>query len=112
MDKLFLGIKSHVVCIDKSSGHELWRSKLKTSTITNVYYENDMVFAYAGGHLFCVNAYDGSIKWENTLKGLGYSTCIIASEHQNNAVISAQVAAQQVAASTATVTHSAGNGDG
>lgn len=78
-----------------------------------MYYENDMVFAYAGGHLFGINAYDGSIKWENELKGFGYGTCIIASEHQNNAVINAQVAAQQAAATTANTAVQANNhGDG
>lgn len=112
MDKLFLGIKSHVVCIHKRTGQELWRTKLRTSSITNVYYENDFVYAYAGGHLFCINVYDGSIVWENQLKGLGYSTCIIASEQQSSAVVSAQVSAQQAAASTTTVAHSGGQSDG
>lgn len=66
-----------------------------------MYYENECVFAYSGGHLFSLNAADGAINWENPLKGFGYSTCIIASEHQNTAVISSQIATQQaVAAST------------
>ncbi|RMA80970.1 PQQ-binding-like beta-propeller repeat protein [Umboniibacter marinipuniceus] len=102
MNKLFLGIKSHVVCLDKRDGKELWRTKLKTSTVTNVYYENDQVFAYAGGHLFCLSTLDGKIVWTNTLKGLGFSTCIIASEQQSTSVITSQVAAQQ-AATAATV---------
>lgn len=105
MDKLFLGIKSHVVCISKKNGEKIWQKKLKSSTITNVYFEEDKVFAYSGGHLFCLAAADGNIVWENTLKGFGYGTCIIASEQQNSAVIASQIAAQQsVAASTAAVT--------
>ena len=101
MEKLFLGINNHVVCLDKKTGDQVWKTKLKSSSITNVYYENGCVFAYSGGHLFSLNATDGAINWENPLKGFGYSTCIIASEHQNTAVISSQIATQQaVAAST------------
>lgn len=44
MNKLFLGIKSHVVCINKKDGEQLWATKLKSSTITNVYYEDEKVF--------------------------------------------------------------------
>ncbi len=100
MEKLFLGISNHVVCLNKKTGEQLWKTKLKSSTITNVYYEDGNIFAYSGGHLFCLQASDGSIVWENPLKGFGYSTCIIASEHQNAAVISSQIATQQAVAST------------
>ena len=108
MDKLFLGISNHVVCLNKKNGKLLWKTKLKSSSITNVYYENENVFAYSGGHLFCLAAADGAIIWENTLKGFGYGTCIIASEHQNASVISSQIATQQaVAASTIAATTAA-----
>ncbi|WP_394202134.1 PQQ-binding-like beta-propeller repeat protein [Shewanella waksmanii] len=107
MDKLFLGISSHVVSLSKTTGEELWKTKLKTSTVTNVYCENEHVFAYAGGHLFSLNATDGSIIWENTLKGLGYGTCIIASQHQNSALIAEQVATQQALAATTVATSAA-----
>jgi outer membrane protein assembly factor BamB len=103
MDKLFLGIHSHVVCVSKKTGEKLWSTKIKSSTITNVYFEDDFVYAYSGGYLFCLKASDGEIVWENTLKGFGYGTCIIASEHNSSAQIASQIAAQQasVAASMA-----------
>jgi len=107
MEKLFLGISNHVVCLSKGSGEQLWTTKLKSSTITNVYYEANNVFAYSGGHLFCLKASDGSIVWENPLKGFGYGTCIIASEHQNTAVITSQIAAQQAIAVTTVAATSA-----
>lgn len=103
MEKLFLGISNHVVCLNKKNGTEIWKTKLRSSTITNVYFESDRVFAYSGGHLFCLNANDGAIIWQNQLKGLGYGTCIIASEHQNSAVIANQIAAQQTGAAASTV---------
>jgi len=101
MEQLFLGISNHVVSLNKKTGEQIWKTKLKTSSITNVYYEDGSIFAYSGGHLFCLKASDGDILWENPLKGFGYSTCIIASEQQNSAVISSQISTQQsVAAST------------
>ncbi|WP_260680345.1 hypothetical protein [Thalassotalea sp. PS06] len=36
MEKLFLGISGHVVCLNKNQGEELWKTKIKSSTITNV----------------------------------------------------------------------------
>lgn len=108
MNKLFLGIKNHVVCLNKTNGDEIWRTKLKSSTITNVYYDDGQVFAYSGGHFFCLKVNDGTIIWENPLKGLGYSTCIIASENQSASIIANQIATQQAAAaSTVAVTGAA-----
>lgn len=98
MEKLFLGISGCVVCLDKKTGQELWKTKLKRSEITNVYYESDFIYAYSGGHLFCLNASAGEIQWENQLNGLGYGSCIIASEHQSSTVISSQIATQQTSA--------------
>lgn len=109
MDKLFLGIQSHVVCISKKTGDQVWKTKLKSASITNVYFENDFIYAYSGGHLFCLKAKSGEVVWENSLKGFGYGTCIIASENDNSALIASQVATQQasVAASIAVTTTAA-----
>lgn len=104
MRKIYLGVGGYVVCLDKSNGKEVWRTKLKTSTIVNVYSDGDKVFAHAGGHFFCLRAKDGNILWKNPLSGLGYGSCIIASEHQNASVVATQNATQQAAiASTAAV---------
>tara|TARA_Y100001970_G_C13875996_1_gene671449 strand:- start:310 stop:663 length:354 start_codon:yes stop_codon:yes gene_type:complete len=104
MEKLFLGIKGHVVCLDKVTGKKLWETKLKsTSGVTNLLFEDKHVFAYAGGHLFCVNAENGRIKWENKLDGYGYGACIIASENQNASLIADQLQAQQSSAATASI---------
>lgn len=110
MDKLFLGIKNHVVCISKKTGEELWKTKIKSSSIANVYYEDKHIYAYSGGHLYCLQAKDGVIVWENPLKGFGYGHCIIASESQNSALITSQIAAQQANAIAASVAVSASAG--
>jgi hypothetical protein len=80
MDVIFLGIKSHAVCINKTTGDELWRTKLGTNwgSVTNVQLEGDTVIAYSNGVLYALSAASGNIKWKNKLKGLGHSYCIIA----------------------------------
>ena len=110
MEYLYLGINSHVVCIKKSNGKELWRTKIKRSTITNVLFDQGKVFAYSGGHLFSLDAKSGEIEWENELSGLGYGMCIIASENQSTSVMAEQAAAQQAAiAATTTVAATSSN---
>lgn len=117
MEKLYLGIKGYVVCLDKETGSKQWETKLKsTSGVTNLLLEDDKVFAYSGGHLFCLRAKDGKKLWKNKLDGLGYGPCIIASENQNDSLIASQVQAQQnSAAATAAIaataaSNSAANG--
>ena len=84
MEKIFLGIKGHVVCINKSHGEELWRAKLKIDwgKPTIVVYSDDL-FAYLGGVLYCLSPETGEIKWENKLKGLGSGSCVIAIKGKN-----------------------------
>jgi len=80
MKKLFIGIKGHVVCLDKKTGNELWRTKIRSSAITNVIFDGDALYAYCNGHLFSLDPNTGDQLWENQLNGLGYGYCIIASE--------------------------------
>ena len=50
MEKLFLGIKGQLVCLDKASGNKLWATKLKsTSGVTNLLFEDDKVFRFKDG---------------------------------------------------------------
>lgn len=82
MEKLFLGIKGYVVCLDKVIGKKLWEIKLKLIFgVINLLFEDNYVFVYVGGYLFCVNVENGRIKWENKLDGYGYGVCIIVSEN-------------------------------
>jgi len=114
MKRLFIGIQGKAVCLDKATGDILWSSKLKSSSaVTNVYYEDNQIFAYSGGHLFCLNADSGEIIWENGLSGFGFGACIIASENQNStAAISNQVASQQAAASSTIIATSSSSSSG
>ena len=70
-DTLFIGVGGHVVAIDRSTGQELWRTKVKASSITTVSAAGDRIFAGAQGELCCLDAATGSILWRNKLRGLG-----------------------------------------
>ena len=99
MEKLFIGIKGHVICLDKETGQSIWTTKLKTlSNVTNVHFEGNALFAYAKGHLYCLDPDDGSVKWTNPLNGFGNGPCIIASENRASAAAIAHAEQQQNAA--------------
>ncbi|QOL24566.1 PQQ-binding-like beta-propeller repeat protein [Thalassotalea sp. LPB0316] len=110
MSQLYLGISGHVVCIEKQTGKELWKTKLKSSQLTNVCYEDGFVYAYSAGHLFCVNANNGDLEWTNKLPGLGYGYCIIATESQNDVVANATATAQSAATAAGGAGAAAGAG--
>ena len=113
MKKLFLGIKGHVLCVDQATGREEWRTKLRSSTITNVVCVGELLHAYAKGHLFALDPKTGDVLWENSLNGLGYGFCIIASEGDSGYVQSAgAVQAQQAAASAAVIGVTAASANG
>lgn len=81
VNELFIGIKGHAVCLDKETGNEIWPTKLRCMvSVTNIYYDNKYVCSCANGHLFCLGAKTGRIKWKNPLAGLGHNHCIIAYE--------------------------------
>ena len=105
-DNLILGMKGHVICVNKNTGKERWRTKLRSADLTNIYCEADKVYAYANGHLYCLSVNNGKVEWQNDLKGLGYGACIIAGQQNANLVtdhINQQVNAAAVAASAGVV---------
>ena len=99
-NRLYLGIKGHVVCVRKEDGKELWRTHLKGSGFTNVVVEPDGLFAYTRGVLYALDADSGNIRWSNELPRLGFDTCIIASANQTPVAVAAIKAAQAQAAAT------------
>lgn len=97
MSNIYLGMAGQIICLDRNSGDEIWRTKLKSSSsLTNLIQNHDRIIAYAGGHIFCLDANSGDILWENELKGLGYGYCMIAGAQQSSG--DAQAQAHQTAA--------------
>lgn len=104
-DWLYIGIKGSVLCLAKRNGKEIWRTNLRSSVLVNVVVDGDLVYAYARGHLYGLDANTGDLIWENPLPGLGYGHCIIATKDSQTAVI----AAQQIQAATAAASTAAGS---
>lgn len=69
--QLVIGVGGYAVCLDSATGTEMWRTKLKATSIVTVSVSGNRVFAGAGGELFCLDPGSGNLLWRNKLKGLG-----------------------------------------
>jgi len=103
---LFIGIGGHVVAIRPSDGQEIWRQKVKSAAFMTVLAAGDVVFAGAGGELFCLDGTGGQIRWHNRLKGLGTNLISFAGASSVETA-AAMAAAAAVAAATAATAASA-----
>lgn len=77
-DMLYIGIGGHAVALDRATGTEVWRTKLKGSEFVNVAVDGNDVFASARGQVFCLDAATGTVRWQNELTGLGWGLVSIA----------------------------------
>jgi outer membrane protein assembly factor BamB len=93
---IIIGVGGHAVCINGSTGEELWRTKLKGSSFVTVQHEGDRVLVGASGELFCLDARTGSLIWHNKLKGLGLG--VVAFTGSSASVAHAALQAQAAAA--------------
>jgi len=100
---LFIGIAGSVLALDRSTGTELWRRRLKgTASFTTVLLEDGMLFAGTGGELYRLDPATGEVLWHNRLKGLGIGLVAFASGPSVAAAVAAQQAAEAAAAAAAT----------
>ena len=100
---LYIGIGSHVVALQATSGEEIWRTKIKSSSFVTVCVIDGLVFAGAGGELFCLNASSGEIIWTNKLKGLGHGLIAFAGSDASAAGSIQAMQATQAASAAAVV---------
>jgi outer membrane protein assembly factor BamB len=97
-DIVVVGLGGYAVALDRATGSEVWRTKLKGGDFVNVAVDGGDVFAGTKGRLFCLDASTGTIRWENELKGLGWGIVSIAG---GNATGSAESIRRQRAAAAA-----------
>lgn len=69
---VFLGIGGHAVALDRATGTELWRRKLKMSQFTTVLFDGRSLLAATGGEVFCLDPSTGEVLWHNKLPRLGH----------------------------------------
>ena len=101
---LFIGISGSVLAIDRATGQEIWRAKLKGSDFVNVALEDGALYAATHGELFCLDPTTGQVRWHNQLKGLGFGLISMAPSQDEQAVLmkrKRQQEAQAAAAGTA-----------
>ncbi|HEV7239012.1 MAG TPA: PQQ-binding-like beta-propeller repeat protein [Thermoanaerobaculia bacterium] len=95
---LYIGLGGHVLAIDRATGAEIWRCKLRSSSFVTIAVEPDAIYAGANGELFCIDPATGSIRWHNKLKGLGIS--VVAFSGGGTTSAAAAIRAAQAAAAT------------
>ncbi len=76
---LFVGIHNSVVALDTRDGNELWRVKLGGSSLVNVFWDGEQLFATTKGEVFQLDHKTGQVVWVNKMKGLGTGFVTLAS---------------------------------
>ena len=77
---LYVGIKGSVVAVDRATGAERWRAKLKGMGFVSLHRDDQYLYAATGGELFCLNPGTGAVAWHNKLKGMGYGLVTMLSD--------------------------------
>ena len=63
---LFIGIGGRVLALDRRTGAEIWRTKVKGATSTVILHrDGDQLYASASGELFCLDPATGEITFAN-----------------------------------------------
>ena len=76
-DLLFVGIKGSVVALDRSSGRQVWSTRLG-GTFVNVIVDSEKVVAASRGEIFCLDPLTGRQLWHNPLRGYGIGLVTMA----------------------------------
>jgi outer membrane protein assembly factor BamB len=66
------GIKGHVIALDRATGSERWRTKLRGADFVNLASDGTFIFAGTSGEVFCLDPDTGALLWHNPMKGLGF----------------------------------------
>jgi outer membrane protein assembly factor BamB len=82
---LYVGIKGHVIALDRTTGAELWRTKLsgvraRVTDFVYVHQDQDQLYAAYNGEIFCLDPKGGTVLWHNQLRGLGTGLASLLAE--------------------------------
>ena len=84
--QIFIGGRGTVLAIDRTSGQEVWRSRLKGRDFVNVVLNGGDLYAATRGELYCLDVAAGNVRWHVPLKGLGGGLVTIAGNQQTVAL--------------------------
>ena len=82
---LHVGIKGHVLALDRATGAELWRTKLegvrmRAHDFVHLHRDADALYASYNGEVFCLDPATGTVRWKNDLRGLGTGVTSLLSD--------------------------------
>ncbi len=97
---IFIGIKGSALALDRATGQEVWRTKLKGDFVNVVLLVGDL-YAATSGELFCLDPASGQVRWHNPLKAMGHGLITIASSGGQQAVVMREKRQQDEAAAAA-----------
>jgi hypothetical protein len=105
---VFIGIKGSVIALNRSTGEQVWATRLRGSDFVNVIVEDDMILASCYGEIYCLDSLTGQKLWHNRLKGYGMDLATIATEANpgggQRAVLAQKRRRDEAASSSATAT--------
>lgn len=83
--RLFVGIKSSVIALDRASGAEVWRTPLpvkykSSAMLVSVLFDDEALFASCAGEVFALDPKTGALLWHEPFKGLGTGFITMTSE--------------------------------
>jgi outer membrane protein assembly factor BamB len=107
-DLAFVGIGGSVVALNRTSGEQVWATRLKGYDFVNVILDGETILATSCGEIFCLDPLTGNVRWHNPLKGFGTGLATIATENATGsgftAVLAEKQRREQAAASTVATT--------
>ncbi|MDQ3697737.1 MAG: PQQ-like beta-propeller repeat protein [Gemmatimonadota bacterium] len=80
---LFIGIQGHALAVDRATGTEVWRRKLKGSDVVLIHRDAERLYATTKGEAWCLDPLSGAVLWNNQLKGLGLGLVCVATDVGN-----------------------------
>jgi outer membrane protein assembly factor BamB len=70
-NSVFAAIAGQVVALDRATGAELWRTRLRLSGGVSLIGDGRHLYASSQGQICCLDPATGAILWRNPLRGLG-----------------------------------------
>jgi outer membrane protein assembly factor BamB len=97
---LFIGVGGSAVAVDRSTGTEIWRTKLKSTNLSTIHFDGENLFAGSAGEVFRLDPSTGEVIWHNKLPRLGMGVVAFPSSVEAPATAAIAQAAAAMAAST------------
>ncbi len=70
-DLIYVGLKGSVAALDRSTGIQRWRTRLKGGQFVSLVGDGARIYAATMGETFCLDPVTGSVLWRNTMPGMG-----------------------------------------